>query len=64
MNPWLHPVIFIKFLVEADDAVDDSEFQKLDEFICQDLADIGEIGAGRIWQYCMLLCHKLKLWDT
>ena len=38
--------MFIEFLVEAEDAVGESEFQKLDEF-CGDLADIGETGAGR-----------------
>ena len=27
--------------------VGESEFQKLDEFFCRDLADIGETGAGR-----------------
>ena len=47
MHPWLHPVIFIEFLVEAKDALGESEFQKIDEFFCRDLADIGEIGAGR-----------------
>ena len=39
--------MFIEFLVEAEDAVGDIEFQKLDEFFCRDLADIDEIGAGR-----------------
>ena len=39
--------MFIEFLVEAEDSVGDSEFQKLDEFFCRDVADIGEIGAGR-----------------
>ena len=39
--------MFIEFLVEAEDAVGNSEFQKLDEFFYRDLADIGEIGAGR-----------------
>ena len=47
MYPCLNPVIFIEFLVKAEDAVGDSEFQKLDEFFYRDLADIGEIGAGR-----------------
>ena len=37
----------MELLVEAEDAVGDSEFQKLDEFFCRDLADIGEISAGR-----------------
>ena len=32
MNPRLHPVIVYRFLIEAEDAVDDSEFQKLNEF--------------------------------
>ena len=34
MKPWLHPVIVLEFLIEAEDAVGDSEFQKLDEFFC------------------------------
>ena len=37
----------MEFLVEAKDAVGESELQKLDEFFCRDLADIGETGAGR-----------------
>ena len=37
----------IEFLVQTEDAIGESEFQKLDEFFCRDLADIGEIGAGR-----------------
>ena len=40
------PQLFIEFLIEAE-AVEDREFQKLDEFHCRDLVDIGEIGAGR-----------------
>ena len=39
--------MFIEFLIEAEDAVDDSEFQKLNEFFCRDLTDIGGTGAGR-----------------
>ena len=39
--------MFIEFLVEAENAVGESEFQKLDEFFCRYLADIGEIGTGR-----------------
>ena len=35
-------------LIESEDAVGDSEIQRLDEFFCRDLADIGEIGAARI----------------
>ena len=38
----------MEFLVEAEDAVGDSEFQKLDEFFYR--ADIGETGAGRNFQ--------------
>ena len=48
MNPWLHPVIvFLEFLVKSEDAVSDSEFQNLDEFLYRHFAGIGEIGAGR-----------------
>ena len=36
----------MEFLIEAEDAVGDSEFWKLDELFCRDLADIGKIGAG------------------
>ena len=36
--------LFIEFFI---DAVGDSAFQKLDEFFCRDLADVGETGAGR-----------------
>ena len=39
--------LFIEFLIETKDAAGDSEFQKLDEFFCRDLADISETGAGR-----------------
>ena len=39
--------MFMEFLTEAEDAVGDSEFQKLDEFFSRNLADIGESGAGR-----------------
>ena len=39
--------LFIEFLIEAEDTVGKSEFQKLDEFFCLDLADIGESGVGR-----------------
>ena len=39
--------MFIEFLTEAEDAVGDSEFQQRNEFLCKDLADIGETGAGR-----------------
>ena len=39
--------MLIEFLIEAEDAVGDSEFQKLDNFFLMDLADIGETGAGR-----------------
>ena len=46
MNQWLQPLIDYRILIEAD-AVGDSEFQKLDEFFCRDLADIGEIAEGR-----------------
>ena len=49
MNPWLHPVFFIEFIIEAEDAAGYSEFQKLDEFFCRDLADICENGTGRIF---------------
>ena len=37
----------MEFPVEGEDAVGESEFQKLHEFFCRDLADIGETGAGR-----------------
>ena len=37
----------LEFFIEVEDAVGDSEFQKLDEFVCKDLPDIGETGAGR-----------------
>ena len=37
--------MFIEFLIEAEDAVGDSKFQKCDEFFCRDCADIGDIGA-------------------
>ena len=47
MNPWLHPVIFTEFLIEAEESVGDSKFHKLDEFFIKDLADIGETGPGR-----------------
>ena len=39
--------MFIEFLVEVEDAVGDSEFQKLDELFYRDHAGIGEICAGR-----------------
>ena len=39
--------MFIEFLIESDDAVRDSEFQKLYEFFYKDLADIDGIGAVR-----------------
>ena len=42
MNSWLHPVI-----IEAEDAVGDSEFQKLDEVFSRDLTDVFETGGGR-----------------
>ena len=38
--------MLLEFLVETEDTVGESEFQKIDEFFCRDLADIGEIGAG------------------
>ena len=47
---WTHGctlLLFIEFLIQAEDAVGDSEFLKVDEFVCRDLADIGEIGASR-----------------
>ena len=50
--------MFIEFLVEAEDAVAESEFQKLDEFICRDLADIGKIGAGRNFGIDNLQCNR------
>ena len=46
-KPIAAPLIFIEFLIEAENAVDGSEFQKLDEFFFWDLADIGETGTGR-----------------
>ena len=32
--------MFIEFLVEAEDAVGESEFQKLNGFFCRDLAEV------------------------
>ena len=49
---------FIEFLIEAEDAVGDSEFQKLDEFFCRDLVDIGEPGAGRNFGIDHLYCNR------
>ena len=49
--------MFIEFLIESEDAVGESEFQQLDEFFCRDLADIGEIGAGRNFGIDNLLCN-------
>ena len=49
-NRWTHGctlLLFIEFLIEAEDTVSDSEFQKFDEFSCRDIADIGENGADR-----------------
>ena len=49
-DKWTHGCtlsLFIEFHIEAEDAIGDSAFQKLDEFFYRDLADIDEIGAGR-----------------
>ena len=47
MKAWLHPVIVYRFfIIEAEDAIHDSEFQKLDIFFCTDLAEISEIHEG------------------
>ena len=43
----LHTVIVYRILIEVEDVVGDSEFQKFDKFFCRDLADIGETGADR-----------------
>ena len=39
--------LFIEVFIEAEDAVGDSEFQKLDESFHRELADNGETVAGR-----------------
>ena len=50
--------MFIEFLIEAEDVVGESEFQKLDALYCWDLTDIGEIGAGRNFGIDNLQCNR------